>query len=205
MTIDDFSVGPIVVERTAATAVTAAQSGLDPAHVVGGSRAIIVGESGSAGQALIIDAALGEMRFAVPSPLGYFTITYGSEAAPLNLDLTAEGHDRFILEIGSGSTSLNRVRIFTTNGTESVGGGHSVTTVKPLPSGGSLLSIPFSAYSSLDLAAVQRISLEYFRASPPGLVLKGLATIPEPNTASLIAIGAAALRRTKTRSGLRSI
>ena len=55
ITIDDFTVGPITLTRDAATAVSASQTGLDMAHVFGGSRDLIVGESGNPGQSLTID------------------------------------------------------------------------------------------------------------------------------------------------------
>jgi hypothetical protein len=191
--IDDFSVGPIVVERTGPTAATASQTGLDPAHVVGGSRALSVGYDGNPGQALTIDAALGELRYTVPTAHGYFSVTYGSEAAPLNLHLTADGHDRLLLEIGSGSTSLNRVALFTANGSASIGGGHFVTSVKPLPGGGSALLIPLSAYGTIELTSVNRISLEYFRLPAGELVLRRLATVPEPSATTLTAVAAASV------------
>src|SRR4051794_833571 len=95
MTIDDFSVGPVVVSRVGPSAATAMQSGLDPAHVLGGGRDIVVGDSGSGDQSLAIDTAARELRFNIASGLGYFHITYGSAAQPLNVNLRAGGANSF--------------------------------------------------------------------------------------------------------------
>ena len=93
ITIDDFTVGPITVTRDAATASSASQTGLDIAHVLGGSRDLIVGENGNPGQSLTIDTSLQQLRFnsLVGTTNGYFNVTYGSAASPLNVDLTADG------------------------------------------------------------------------------------------------------------------
>jgi hypothetical protein len=112
--IDDFSVGPVTVTRDGATAATSTQTGLDPGHVLGGNRNIVVGEFGASSQSLTIDSALRELRFTAPTGGGYFDLEYGSEAQPLNIDLTADGSDAFLVEFAGpgGFVSLNFLRVF---------------------------------------------------------------------------------------------
>src|SRR4051812_20390135 len=67
--IDDYAVGPITVAGPSVQT----QSGLDPAHVLGGSREFSVGQSGS-GSMLSIDPQTGLTLQS--SGTGYFDIKY---------------------------------------------------------------------------------------------------------------------------------
>src|SRR4051794_38588920 len=145
LTIDDFSVGPVVVSRVGPSAASALQTGLDPSHVLGGGRDIVVGDSGSGDQSLAIDTAARELRFNISSGLGYFHFTYGSVAQPLNVDLRAGGGNSFQIEFGAGfNTTLDRIRVFTASGESASGSGTAGATQIPLPDGRVLSIVPFS-------------------------------------------------------------
>jgi hypothetical protein len=203
LTIDDFDVGAISVSRTGATVATAAQTGLDAEHVVGGSRNIRVGPFGSAVQTLTVEAALGELQFSSTSQHGYFDITYGADAAPLTIDLTAHHANGFLLNFGPGSfTSLNFIRITSATGTSASGGGALGSLKFPLSDGGMLLVVPYSTFSgAADLTSVQKISLEFVRLPPtPGVTIRNFSTVPEPRGVALTAMVAAFWRTIRGRS-----
>jgi hypothetical protein len=201
--IDDFSVGPITVTRTGAMAATAQQAGLDPNHVLGGGRDIVVGQFGLAGQSLTVDTALQELQLTVPAvnDRGYFDLMYGTTAQPLNIDLTADGSDAFLVEFAGpgGHVSLNWLRVSTSSGEGVLGGGNMGTTTTALSDGRILVEYPFSAFSGApDFTSVDGIRLEFFRLSAfSGPVLRSITTIPEPATAVLV--GAAALSQALRR------
>jgi hypothetical protein len=89
--IDDFSVGPIHLERNAGVPVSQIQTGLDPAHVLGGQRDIILGANYGNGQILDINTAESRMTLSLTTPTGLagLDLTYGSRTTPLGADLTA--------------------------------------------------------------------------------------------------------------------
>lgn len=96
--IDDFSVGQIVVDAN--TPVD--QTGLDPSHVIGGSRRIAIGQFGSGSRLEVTDD--GQLVLS-STGWGYHIITYGAATSLDDVDLTAENHDRLRLtmgEIGGG-------------------------------------------------------------------------------------------------------
>jgi hypothetical protein len=90
--IDDFSSGTIVVEGPAVQD----QTGLDTAHVVGGSRRIDVGRFGVGSRLEIAD---DQLQFA-STGWGYYTLTYGAVEPLGGLDLTQGGHDRIRIKFG---------------------------------------------------------------------------------------------------------
>jgi hypothetical protein len=206
VTIDDFSVGSIEVARTGTTAASAQQTGLDPLHVLGGGRSFSVGAFGGSVQRLVVDAPAGELRFATDTN-GYFQITYGSLAEPLNLDLTATGSNAFLFHITYAvpNTPLalipgNTFRVVTSTGTRF--GSMTAANIVAQADGSRLIRVPFSSLSGQgDFKMVQRIEYELFRV-PPGshFTLRKFATVPEPSTGILsILAGVTYGRRTLRR------
>jgi hypothetical protein len=197
--IDDFSVGPIQVSRTGATAVTASQTGLDPSHVLGGGREIVVGESGGFVQTLIIDTAERELRFATDTN-GYFQIDYGTPAAPLDVDLTADGSNAFLFEslyivptFPAATVPPSFIRVFSATGSGTASLTSSGASIVVQPDGSRRIKLPFSLLGNqVDLTAVQRIELDVFRVAPGSTFsLRTFSTVPEPESMLLFVFGAA--------------
>jgi hypothetical protein len=199
--IDDFSVGGTTVVGTTTPATLQTQAGLDPNHVVGGGRNISVGGSGASVQTLNIDTGAGELRFLTgkdtTSGLGYFDITYGTVASPLNLDLTSGGANAFyfVTKWDVGGTLFdqppNFFNVFTaagesTSSVSNIRGG--VVTV--LPDGGRQVIVPFSAFTpKFDPAKILRIELDFVRiAQGSTFTLSAFRTIPEPSAGVLLAV-----------------
>jgi hypothetical protein len=208
ITIDDFSVGSIEVARTGSTAASAQQTGLDPLHVLGGSRDFSVGTAGGSGQRLVVDAPAGELRFDTDTT-GYFRVTYGSLTEPLNINLTADGSNAFLFHITyavpNSPLSLipgNTFRVITTSGTRFGSMTVASANIATQPDGSRLIRLPFSSLNGQgDLKMVERIEYELFRV-PPGshFTLRTFATVPEPSTGILsILAGLAYSRRTLRR------
>ena len=195
VTIDDFSVGSIEVARTGTMAATALQTGLDPAHVLGGGRNFSVGSSGGSVQRLVVDAAASELQFTTDTN-GYFQITYGSLAEQLNVDLTAGRHNAFLfhLEYTAPNNPLalipgNSIQVVTANGTSF--GMMSGASIAAQADGSRLVRVPFSSFRGpVDFTAVQRIEFELFRV-PMGsqFALRTFATVPEPSAGVLLVLG----------------
>jgi hypothetical protein len=98
VTIDDFSVGPIVINGSGAVG---SQTGLDNAHVIGGNREIRLE---SAGQAQV-ETMKGRFHFTTATgSLGYYKMMYGLNQ-PLGVDFTAHGHDRIRYRFIDGGTA----------------------------------------------------------------------------------------------------
>jgi len=101
--IDDFSESPVALTR-ADTPVFLSQTSLPPSNVIGGSRDIVLGGAGSAGQ--FVDISDGSLTTGSTSDsLLYLSLTYGSDTSPLGLDLSLTGHDRFSFEDFTGAAS----------------------------------------------------------------------------------------------------
>ena len=189
--IDDFSIGPITVARTGATVATATQTGLDPAHVLGGRREITVGAFGAATQTLIIDVVTGEFQASVVGTPGYFTIKYGSDAQPLNLNLLALGNG-FLFETLAPPSAVGRLpdlRLYSSSGSGHVDATDGVATATP--SGGTAIFVPFSeispsSFGTLDLTAITSIQIDDGRVSTP-IRLSSVSIVPEPSTLALLA------------------
>lgn len=200
--IDDFSVGPIVVERTGASGVTQSQSGLDPAHVVGGSRRFIVGDSGAAGQRAEVDTIARELRFQIGSGLGYHRLTYGAET-PLNLNLVAIGHDAFQLDfvdpVGQPPLWLT---VSSPVGSNIVSETVSMIAVPvtTLSNGNKRARFDFEWFGGVDLTNVSSIELHSVRVGRD-MTFKSLSTvIPEPMSALLVGLGLATVASVGRRS-----
>jgi hypothetical protein len=191
--IDDFTVGPVQLMRNAGVAVPLTQTGLDPAHVLGGQRDLVLGENYSNGQILEINTAESFLTLtAAPFPaLAGLELIYGSRTAPLGVDLTAEGHDRFVFDFDVIPSCCNRFTVTTAIG--GIVGFDSVSLDDYY--NGRVAIIPFSEFSGVDFTNVASLELDFFRHR--GFVLQSIYTIPEPLGASLLAwvgIGVASAR-----------
>jgi hypothetical protein len=89
ITIDDFSQG--AYSHTGAASAT--QSGLNPAHTVGGRRDIVYGNPVPP-DTVQIDSSAGALSFSSPTNYGYLDLMYGM-GGPLGVNLLSSGHDRF--------------------------------------------------------------------------------------------------------------
>lgn len=172
--IDDFTVGPISLVRDSGVPVVFAQSGLDTSHVVGGRRDFLLGASNRDGQTATIDTATGQFTLGVnePATLAYLTLSYGSEDQPLNLDLTADGSDRFVFDFPS-DTGFSFLQL------TSPGANQGSSRISE--------TVLFSAFPSVDLTNVSSITLTAGRSQ--GFVLNSIRTVPEPFTSTLLAVG----------------
>lgn len=187
--IDDFEVGAFQVVRTGPNPGSGEQIGLDPAHVLGGGREILVGENGSAVQTLTIDAPAGVLRFTPSASFGYFEISYGKPGHFINANLAAAGN-AFLLEFGnSAPLPLSRFEVHTSVGVHNFSATQTGATVSPLPGGGFRSIVPFSLLGpNANLTNVQYLRMEFLRV-PVGteLVMRHFAVIPEPGGLALLA------------------
>lgn len=186
--IDDFTVGPVHLERNAGVGVPLLQTGLDPAHVLGGQRDIVLGANYNNGQVLEIDTIESQLTLtSAPSPaLAGLDLTYGSRTSPLGVNLTAEGHDRFVLDFDVIGTCCNDLRVSSVLGSVVSVDGVSLTGYY----NGRVAIVPFSEFSGVDFTNVASIELDFGRNR--GMVLQSIYTIPEPICAvmlTLIAFG----------------
>ncbi len=191
--IDDFSVGPLALTAFDIVGEEQTQTGLDPAAVLGGTRRSYVGSTSGAqlGANLTIDTTQRRMLFeSDPKHGGYFQLEYGS-VAPLNVDLTADGGDRFVIEfsdliIGPGPYLFNLRVISKSQGAIIVEGFDLMTAVDAL-SGSGTVEVPFSAFTNSDLTQVHSIRIAAARFPVNSqLAIRGFSTIPEPGSLSLL-------------------
>ncbi|HMO84921.1 MAG TPA: PEP-CTERM sorting domain-containing protein [Lacipirellulaceae bacterium] len=212
LTIDDFSVGPMSLATLSST-VQQTLAGLDPLHVLGGSRFASVGivSAGALTVGTRFELAVDQQRLTFasdPAGYGYLTLTYGRDA-PLNADLTADGVDRFVLDVlavhagGSAATSLNLIVVTGAPGDPARNGSGAFQLAHATPGRYALPFGSLSAQAGFDLAHVRSITIERGRFFPGSeVVLGGLSTVPEPASgASALAAGAAlaTLRRRRRR------
>jgi len=188
--IDDFETGSIDVSRLGGSVVEETQTGLDPSHIIGGERLITVGQSGDAPQHLNIDA--GQLKFNSGDSFGYFQVAYGSSTSPLNLDLLASGANAFVLDFEAPYVPLARIVLRSSTGSENPSIGNFDTVF--FPSGLARVVVPFDAYGSVDLRQVEEIVLDVSRVRPLSqIAFLRIATIPEPSSVCLLALGALGL------------
>ncbi len=139
--IDDFSVGPVMVDGPSGTA---AQTGLDPSHVIGGRRDIFVEHAGDRAQ---VETGKGRFHFTTDAgDFGYVRLTYG-QGGPLGVDFTAQGHDRIrfrfvdVTNTGIFWTYVNTTLPPSSNGLE------LQTAIRALGSYG-IIEVPYSLYNA---------------------------------------------------------
>jgi hypothetical protein len=169
--VDDFVVGPITVVGPDVET----QSGLDPNHVLGGSRTMSVGQFGS-GSTLDINPTTG-LNFS-SSGSGYFQQKYTFGSAGQGIDLTQGGQDRFRLRFGDVSNpSFVPIGLYVTLPPTSSSNGVSTYFGNW---GGIILEYPFAAFP-VSMTAAQSLTLDVAR-NPPGasIQLKSITTAGPP-------------------------
>jgi hypothetical protein len=155
--IDDFSVGTFVVNGPGQLD----QTGLDPAHVIGGTRRIDVGQNGIGSTLEVTD--VGQLRLS-STGWGYFDITYGAIAPLGGVDLTQGGHDRLLIRFGEVGPGFHPLGIYVSLPSNSSSNGESMYVRDTWD--GVLVEIPFSRFP-VPFTAVQSITLDGFR-NPAG-------------------------------------
>lgn len=180
--IDDFSVGPITVERAGATPATAEQTSLNTSHVLGGKRFILVGDNGSATQTATVDTAASKFSFSTNNTgQGYLTLRYGSVADPLNFDLTADGSQFLAITLTDIiGNSIPSMRIY--------GGGTEefipLTVSVSSPNDIAILKVPFTSLNQTIIHDLDRLEIQAGRipANRQFSLLGIAAIVPEPAT-----------------------
>jgi hypothetical protein len=154
--IDDFSSGPIVVNGPAVQD----QTGLDPSHVVGGSRRIDVGRFGVGSRLKIAD---DQLQFG-STGWGYYTLTYGAVESLGGLDLTQGEHDRIRIKFGEVVSDFHLFGIYVNLPTSSSSNG--VRRYASDEWDGMTVEIPYSMFP-VSFEAVQSIIVDVSR-NPAG-------------------------------------
>jgi hypothetical protein len=150
--IDDFSAGELVIDGPA----TQDQTGIDPAHVIGGSRRIQLGQFGNGSHIEIADDLF---KFS-SAGWGYTTLTYGAVESLGGLDLTQNGHDRFRIKFGKVTTKYTPMALYVNLFPNSSSNGIQWTAKQEWD--GSTFEIPFANFPST-LTTVHKIVFDAFR------------------------------------------
>jgi hypothetical protein len=150
--IDDFSAGELVIDGPA----TQDQTGIDPAHVIGGSRRIQLGQFGNGSHIEIADDLF---KFS-SAGWGYTTLTYGAVESLGGLDLTQNGHDRFRIKFGKVTTKYTPMALYVNLSPNSSSNGIQWTAKQEWD--GSTFEIPFANFPST-LTTVHKIVFDAFR------------------------------------------
>jgi hypothetical protein len=195
VTIDDYSQGAISLVR-GTTSINENQSGLAPAHVVGGGRQMIVGSGGgSAGQSIVVDTSARTMTLSSgPSSLGYFTVEYGSASSPLGADLAANGETHLqVLFKKTGISGPSAAQLPTISVSSPTGSGLLMFGPSlPIGEDRYLARAAFSDTPSVDFGNLSRLGFQLVRYPQNAtLTLYGIESvqIPEPTMAGLGAVG----------------
>ncbi len=186
--IDDFDTGDISLSKVDSDAVEESQTGLDPSRVIGGRREFLVGEFGTVGQNLLIES--GKLIFETEDSFGYFDLSYGTPEEPLNLNLTGDGSDAFVVETESLTSLLPVIDLRSSGSSRRVS--ISSLTRQMLPNGNARILVPFEAFNGVNLQQVDQIILTASRVRPSSeITILSIATttIPEPTTSGLLMYG----------------
>ena len=176
LVIDDFSVGAATLVKTSANdssnPATLVQEGLDPAAVLGGKRSLTLGQFGAATQSAVIDTDGGTLTLGKPAGtdgLLYLDVGYGTNDEPLDIDLLANGHDRFVLDADTAGILGIAIR------SRGVGGPFSSNYAITASAGNGTQELLFSDFSDrVDLTDVQTLTIDIFRSN--GVTLRSLRT-----------------------------
>jgi hypothetical protein len=138
--IDDFSVGELALSGPG-DLVT--QTGLDPQHVIGGSRYVRITRGPTD---LTIGSGNG-LNIVQGNDYGYFGISYGADT-PLQADFAADGSDRLRLRFQDVETanqaSIMWISVSSTLPTTGSAPGPNLHAL----AGGGIVEIPFTLYSA---------------------------------------------------------
>lgn len=137
------------------------------------------------------DPIKGRFRFTANQNFGYFTLGWGS-VSPLNVNLSAEGNNRFRFELTDSSplftAGIFQLRVKSGNNWFKTDIKTDVTSALNGQTFG-VLSIPFARFSGADFTAVQAIEL-YAARVPVGQSLQFdfISTVPEPSALALAGV-----------------
>ncbi len=196
LVIDDFTQGPIATlqgTNTSQFGSTLLQNGLDPAHVLGGTRSVFVGSLALA--TVNIDPIKGRFHFIANNSYGYFKLGWGT-VAPLNTDLASLAAFRLEFTDVIGGTPSPFFAIFDLRvKSHDTWYRYSLSSDFASALNGRTygnLEVPFTRFAGVDFAHVQAIELEAARL-PQGfrLSIDYFSAVPEPTVASLGLLAAA--------------
>ncbi|MGC3960597.1 MAG: hypothetical protein QM813_22495 [Verrucomicrobiota bacterium] len=191
LVIDDFTQGALSLSATNVTGITVTQTGLNPASVLGGTRSTYVGSLSLA--TVSTESIKGRFRFTANQNNGYFTLGWGS-VSPLNVNLSADGSDRFRFELTDSSplftAAIFQLRVKSGNNWFSTDIQTDVTSALNGQSFG-VMTIPFARFSGANFTTVQAIELYAARAAAVGsLQFDFISTVPEPAVGVLAGLAA---------------
>jgi hypothetical protein len=175
LVIDAFTEGPLSLSGAGDLV---SQTGLDPAHVVGGARYVDLYRGP-------VELSIADGKFSAfnPSPetdWGYFNLMYGYDTA-LDADFTAGGHDRIRFRFESidpNGLDIMWVSVGTTLPPSGSAPGPGYTSI---PSAGGVFEIPFSAYPNVDFTNVDTFAISVVRMrSTQGFALSEILTAGPP-------------------------
>ena len=150
--IDDFSAGEIVIDGPAAQD----QTDLDPAHVIGGSRRIQLGQFGNGS---LVEIADDQLQFNSIG-WGYVTLTYGATQSLGGIDLTANGHDRIRIKFGNVTTNYTPMSLYVDLSPNSSSNGVGWQATQAWDE--ITIEIPYASFPS-SVTAVQKIVFDAIR------------------------------------------
>lgn len=212
LVIDNFEEGDFSLSANLAVDPSATLGGLSTTNVIGGERRVEAVQNGGNGT---VDASLAtsagddtmDLLFdaqAGGSVSGFVRLTYGQSTA-LNADLTADGADRFEIDVVDANLSTTpnfaNLSVFLLSGTGNA-------FVQQTFTGLGVYEFSFASFTTVDFSDVDRIEVTFGNIGVDGpnsvslsvtsITTNGAsANMPEPATAALLAIGfiAAARRR----------
>lgn len=206
--IDDFTEGPIHLVYTNAE-IEQSQTGLNPAAVISGQRKISIGAfgGGTVGQSATVDTDAGTLTFSSGSAgLGYFELEYGTQAMPLNADLTADGATHLAMIFQNVGATVNAESPpFASVNDGGAGGRIGFESSIPLSDGKFLARASFAANDHVNWMDVQTIYFSRVRYPRDwSSVIYQIATVPEPSALAL-AISSLCVAGVFRRRGISSV
>jgi hypothetical protein len=190
VTIDSFDVGEITLTTSGSTM----QEGLDTVSVAAGRRSISAGADPFEAR---VNTTASEFRFWGGS-FGGFNLTYIFDAGS-EIDLMADGSTAFRVIFSDVTPGLYRGRyLFTVDDVL-----YRLSEELFALDGPGVIDIPFSYFTQSSSFAPSSISISGQRTEPGyTFAISSIATIPEPQTALLVGVGAAFLTLNgRTRRG----
>ena len=194
--IDDFNLGPYFLVGANAT-VNQTQTGLNPDHVLGGSRFISFRSFTIPPSTLTVAGAAGTLSVTPGGCCTYLTMRYGDTSNPLNVNLRDDGNDRFVVTFAGLtsdiSLSLPSIGVIDNQGHfANILSQFAVQPVAPFS-----MTIPYSQFTNIDWTNIRSIEIAVSRygggTGGPGksFSLDSIVTVPEPAGFSLSVIAAA--------------
>lgn len=185
--IDDFQVGDYSLIGANAT-VNQTQSGLDPSHVVGGSRFVSFRSFAMPPSTLTIAGPTGTLDVSPGGCCTYLTVRYGDTANPLQLNLLDDGSDRFQFDFAelTSEISYSLPSVFARDGAGHEARVLTSSTLTVQPTAPFSLTVPFSGFPNFDWTDVASIEITVSRygggtgRAGQSFSLDRILTVPEP-------------------------